>query len=220
MALPGRGTPEAEDLELLRRCQQGDPLALQGLYDRHHKLVYDLAFRMLGSHEDAEELVTEAFLRLWRGCHSFKGRCRVTTWIYQITSNRCLDRLRSRRSRKSLALEDIAAPETLADYQAPERDQPEETFLREEQARHLHSALNRLPEEDRLLVTLYHLQGCSYEEIQEITRIKPTNIKSKLYRARQRLKQHLSALEEEADHGLQPGKDSAGGLLCSATVHP
>lgn len=211
-----RDAPEsAEDLLLLRECQQGSHTALQSLFDKYQQSVYDLAYRMLGTHEDAEEMVTEVFLRVWRGCRSFRGGSRVSTWIYQITSNRCLDRIRARKSRQSLALEDLDAPEALADYQAEPSEQPETAYLRSEAAEQLHLALDRLPDEDRMLVTLYHLQGFSYDEIHDITGIKHSNIKSKLFRARQRLKQYLSAYEE-ATHEMRPDADQAGGLLCAA----
>ncbi len=210
------GAGNAEDLQLLRRCQQGDQAALQVLFDRYQKLVYDVAYRMLGTHDDAEELVTEVFLRVWNGCRSFRGQCRVTTWIYQITSNRCLDWIRSRRKRRSEALEDLVAPESLADYQSGPADQPEQAYLKEEELQQLQEALGKLPAEDRLLVTLYHLQGHSYDEIHEITGIRHVNIKSKLFRARQRLKQHLTSLQEEAEHEVQRDTGQARGLLCSA----
>lgn len=211
-----RDTAEARDRELLQACQEGSQAALRELWDHHHRMIYNLAFRMLGSHEDAEEMVPEVFLKVWRNSHRFGGRSRVTTWIYQMASNLAVDRLRSRRSRSYALLDDLPESQGLAQKPAEPAAQPEEAYLRSEAADQLHVALGRLTPEDRLLVTLYHLQGHSYEEIEEITGLSNANIKSKLFRARQRLKKHLAPLREDPSHDVQTDTDSAGGLLCSA----
>jgi len=204
---------DRQDLELLSRCQAREQSALRELYERHYKRVHNIAYRMLGNEDDAEELVPEVFLKVWQKCPTFQNRCRFTTWLYQITSNLAVDRLRARRTRKSASLEDLPSPEMLPGYRADEHANPEQVYLREEEARELHAAIQRLSDEERLLVTLYHLQGCSYEEIQEITGIKPANIKSKLFRARQRLKRYLTAYRRENSDELQTGSTETGGLL-------
>ncbi|MBW3623086.1 MAG: RNA polymerase sigma factor, partial [Armatimonadetes bacterium] len=209
-----RDAAETRDRELLQACQEGSQAALRELWEHHHRMIYNLAYRMLGSHEDAEELVPEVFLKVWRNCHRFGGRSRVTTWIYQMASNLAVDRLRSRRSRSFTLLEDLPEGQETANLPATSDSQPEETYLRNEAAEQLHVALGRLSPEDRLLVTLYHLQGHTYEEIEGITRLSNANIKSKLFRARQRLKKHLAPLREDPSHDVQTDSDSAGGLLC------
>jgi RNA polymerase sigma-70 factor (ECF subfamily) len=207
---------EQRDRELIESCRNGSQAALRELWERHHRMVYNLAYRMVGSHDDAEELVPEVFLKIWRNCHRFGGRSRVSTWIYQITSNLAVDRLRSRKSRAHTLLEDLpGGGETVAAL-PDDSIQPEEAYLRDEAAQQLHHALGQLGEDDRLLITLYHLQGLSYEEIQEITGISNANIKSKLFRARQRLKKFLAPYQE-GSHEMQSDSNSAGGLFCTAT---
>ncbi|MGQ9696824.1 MAG: RNA polymerase sigma factor [Armatimonadota bacterium] len=207
------GDSEGRDAELLARCRAGEQSALRELYDRHHRRVFNIAYRMLGDPEDAEELVPEVFLKIWRNCRSFKGKCRFTTWLYQITANWAVDRLRAKRIRRSTSLEDMSQPEAAAAFREPEHESPERAYLRTEEVQELHNAIQQLSHEERLLVTLYHLQGFSYQEIQDITGIKTANIKSKLFRARQRLRQRLLAYRQERPNELQTGTGEAGGLL-------
>jgi RNA polymerase sigma-70 factor (ECF subfamily) len=220
MLNPERDRAERRDRELIQACQEGSQDALRELWEAHHRMVYNLAYRMLNSHDDAEELVPEAFLKVWRNCHRFGGRSRVTTWIYQIASNLAVDRLRARKSRAHASLEDLPGEGESA---APVHDHaalPEEAYLRSEESERLHQALSELNEGDRLLITLYHLQGLSYEEIQEITGISNANIKSRLFRARQRLKKLLAPYREESSHDVQTDSDQAGGLLFAAITAP
>jgi len=216
MTLRNRDEAEAKDRELIEACRQGSQAALRELWERHHRMIYNLAYRMLGSHDDAEEMVPELFLKVWRNANRFGGRSRVTTWMYQMASNLAVDRLRSRKSRAFSLLEDVqeGSEETLP--LVDDSSQPEDAYLRSEAAEQLHIALGKLTADDRLLVTLYHLQGHSYEEIEEITGLSNANIKSKLFRARQRLKKHLAPYREEPNHEVQTDTDTTGGLLCSA----
>ncbi len=212
-----RSVTDERDRDLLKACQSGSQAALRELWDLHHRMVYNLAFRMLGNHEDAEELAAEVFLKVWRNCSRFVGRSRVTTWMYQMASNLAVDRLRSRRSRAYTLLEDLPPTQVAALAESDPESHPEESFLRNEAQEQFHVALGKLNADDRLLVTLYHLQGHSYEEIGEITGLSNANIKSKLFRARQRLKKHLAPYREDPTHDdVQTDTDTTGGLLYAA----
>lgn len=203
---------DAEDLRLMARCRAGDAGALRELFDRHQRRVFNVALRIVNNVEDAEEIVTEVFLRVWTRSHSFQGRSRVTTWLHQIAANLSVDRIRAMNSRRSLSLDALAGTDAVASLQSDERSQPEQACIREEESAQLHQAISQLTSEDRMLVTLYHLEGCSYEEIREITGISLTNIKSKLFRARRRLRNMLSASYQEADDELLEDTAAAGRL--------
>ena len=98
-------------------------------------------------------------------------------------------------------------------------ESPEDAVLRREQATVLERALARLSVEDRMLVTLYHLQECSYQEVQQITGINPANIKSKLFRARRRLRAILIEMEKgETQDDVQEGSTSSAGFHQASTV--
>lgn len=189
--------------ELLRRCEENDEAALQELLRRHERPVYGLLYRMLGSHEDAEEALADVFVKVWRAAKSFRGASKFTTWLYRIAGNTAKDALRSRKARPEIAIEDTILTET--DLVGTASADPEEAVVNAEESAAIKKAILRLSEEDRLLVTLYHVQECSLEEIAEITGQSRANLKVRLFRARQRLKMHLSDLERETNNELQTG---------------
>jgi RNA polymerase sigma-70 factor (ECF subfamily) len=214
---PGAASDAASDEILMARCARGDQAAFQALYERHHRMVYNLAFRLLGNHADAEEVLPDVFVKVWQKAGEFRGQSRVSTWLYRVASNMAMDRLRSARVGKEVFYEDLS----LAEKEMPDRgasaETPEESVLRQEDQRALASALGRLGPEDRLLVTLYHLQGCSYAEIEEITGVTPVNIKSKLFRARRRLREILKpTLKGDAPDGVPGDTASVDGLRAAA----
>ncbi|MEN6356697.1 MAG: sigma-70 family RNA polymerase sigma factor [Armatimonadota bacterium] len=178
-------------------CKQQDQDALRLLLRRHERPIYNLLYRMLSSHEDAEEALAEVFVKVWRAAAGFKGDSKFTTWLYKIASNTARDFLRSRQVRREVSVEDVIIDETLVGTQMQSAAaDPEKSAIEAEDKERIVRAMALLSEEDRLLVTLYHLQGCDYDEISRITDISPSNLKVKLFRARQRLKK--LCLSEEA----------------------
>lgn len=205
---------------LMARCGRGDQAAFQTLYERYYRMVYNLAFRMLGNHADAEEVTPEVFIKVWQKAADFRGQSRVSTWMYRVAANMALDRLRSARVTREVFWDDLTPVEKeMPGGEASET--PEQALLRTESQRALAAALARLAAEDRLLVTLYHLQGLTYAEIEEVTGITPANIKSKLFRARRRLRghlqvEHMDILETtpkgDAPDEMRRSTDTADGL--------
>lgn len=171
--------------ELLDQCKRQDQEALRVLLRRHERPVYSLLYRMLSSHEDAEEALADVFVKVWRNAAGFKGDCKFTTWLYKIAANTARDRLRSRMIRHEVAIEDVVLDESAS---ASKTDDPEKQVIDADEVARITAAMKGLSEEDRLLVTLYHFQELEYGEIQEITGIPASNLKVKLFRARERLR--------------------------------
>ena len=217
--------------ELLRRCQEQDQEALQVLFRRHERPVYGLALRMLGNREDAEEALADVFVKVWRSANKFRGDAKFTTWLYRIASNTARDMLRARRGRQDVSIEDMAEwdPEG-AMTSTDQAGDPSESLLRNEDKALLMSAMQRLSEDDRLLITLYHLQESSYEEMSQILNVPAANLKVRLFRARQRLRQRFEALSQESegpgaykegqDHELQTDSAESTGLQPPAVEYP
>lgn len=199
--------------ELLCRCSKNDEAALRELLRRHERPVYSLLYRMLGSHEDSEEALADVFVKVWKSAAGFRGSSKFTTWLYKIAGNTARDVLRSRKARPEVAIEDDILTETdLIDNNVAD---PETSVIVGDEVARIEAAMQRLSEEDRLLVDLYHMQECSIEEIAGITGIKHSSLKVKLFRARQKLRDHLVNLDRETKNelrsdttesiGLQPG---------------
>lgn len=201
------------DERLLERCGTGDQAAFQALYERHHRMIYNLVYRMLGNHADAEEVLPEVFVRVWTKAAEFRAQSRVSTWIYRIAANMAMDRLRSGRHTREVFWEDLPPQERAMPDHTDTVEGPEHAVLRHEDQRLLADAIARLGEEDRLLVTLYHLQDCTYAEMEAVTGITTTNIKSKLFRARRRLRRLMVEMENEnAPDDLRERPSSSTGL--------
>ncbi|MDO8589145.1 MAG: sigma-70 family RNA polymerase sigma factor [Armatimonadota bacterium] len=189
--------------ELLRRCQEQDQEALQVLFRRHERPVYGLLLRMIGSREDAEEALADVFVKVWRSANKFRGESKFTTWLYRISANTARDALRARHGQHDVSLEDMAEWDSEAVTASTDTaGDPSESLLRSENKAVLMAALQRVSDDDRLLITLYHLQELSYDEMSQILNAPAANLKVRLFRARQRLRQQFEALSEES-----PGAD-------------
>lgn len=176
--------------ELIVRAQRGDERAFEELVRAHQRYVFNLAYRVLGDYNEAEDVAQEAFVRAWRGLPGFRGEARFTTWLYRIVSNLCVNRVpRLRR--------DLEQTEPLHETMASPDPTPADLFDGEERRAFLHGQLGRLPEKYRLVLTLRYLHGFSYAEIADVLQLPLGTVKTHLYRGRQTLAARLLAWEEE-----------------------
>ncbi len=156
--------------DLLDLCKRQDQEALRALLKRHERPVYSLLYRMLSSHEDAEEALAEVFVKVWRGAAFFKGDSKFTTWLYRIASNTARDFLRSRKTRHEVSIEDVVVNELEAgDRASGDLRDPAEQIVEAEGRAQILRGMKELSEDDRLLISLYHLQECDYDQISKIT---------------------------------------------------
>jgi RNA polymerase sigma-70 factor (ECF subfamily) len=197
---PARADLPAEQVSILerfflRRLQSGDPRAFRELVRRHQDRVYSLALRMLGDAHEAEDVSQDVFLSAHRNLARFRGDCRLSTWLYRVTRNHCLNRLKYLERREGEGLPrgppegDVVQAE-LALVAPPDR--PDRVLLGAEERVHVHAALHLLSAEHRLLVILRDIEGLSYEEIARIAELPGGTVKSRLHRARAALADALT----------------------------
>lgn len=172
------------DLPLLRRVAAGDQPACAALVDRHLARLVALAWRMLGSRAEAEDVAQEVFLRLWRQAGAWQpGGARFSTWLYRVAVNLCLDRLRRRRE---VELDAAGDP--------PSGDpHPGETLQRAAVAARVAAALAQLPERQRTAIVLCHYQELGNAEAAEVMGIGVEAVESLLSRGRRKLRALLSS---------------------------
>jgi RNA polymerase sigma-70 factor (ECF subfamily) len=178
-----------DEQQLIQQAQAGDTAAFAMLIEMHGQFVYNLALRALNNTQEAEDIAQETFIRAWQGLASFRGEAQLRTWLYRITTNLCYNRL----------------PRLKADFEALD---PTDAVLLPEQTRsvevgmvmaewreQIYMAVDELPETYRLLISLRHTDGYSYEEIAEITQMPLGTVKTGLFRARRQLQEALAAYE-------------------------
>lgn len=183
--------------ELVRRARGGDLPAFNALVLQHQDQAYSLALRFLGARAPAEDATQEAFLRAWKAIGSFRGD-RFRPWLLSIVANACRDELRRRKRRPQQSLD--AARDDEEGSRALEPPDPgagpEASALNADLRAALERALLELPEDWRLIVVLSDVHGLAYDEIAEVTGLALGTVKSRLSRARARLRDILVAAGE------------------------
>ena len=174
------------DIALVERCRNGDWTAFTELVVRYQRPIYNAALWMLRRPEDANDIAQIVFLRVAERLDEYDPRFKFFSWIYRIAVNESLNLLR-RNGRVEALDDDIDLP-------GSEDADPERQASAAEVSRRIRAALMKMPPNDRLVVTLRHFSECSYEEIGQILEIDQKTVKSRLYEARQRLRQLLSDL--------------------------
>ncbi|RLT45421.1 MAG: sigma-70 family RNA polymerase sigma factor [Chloroflexi bacterium] len=166
-------------LELARK---GDQQAFCRLVDAYQRPVMSLTYRMLGDVEEAEDAAQETFLRAWSRLHQYSPEHKFSTWVFSIANHHCIDRLRKRRV-TIVPLDDTPVAFALQG----DEDRPEESLLNEESAQEMQALVQLLAPEYRTPLVLRYWQECSYQEIAAVMELSLPAVKSRLFRARQKL---------------------------------
>jgi RNA polymerase sigma-70 factor (ECF subfamily) len=181
-----------EEKEFVTRIKNGDDLAFEELVRKYQNYIFRLAFSMVKDEEDAKELTQEVFIKVYTSIRGFTGRASLSTWLYRITYNLCLDYLKKNKKKRLLtqSLDDKENVELL--FIRADTHTPEEALEAAEIRADIKEGLKTLPQEQQILVEFKDILGLSYEEILEITGLKAGTLKSRLFRGRMTLKNYLS----------------------------
>lgn len=197
--------PLTEEARLIGRCQAGDTEAFGVLVETYQKGVYNLCYRLTHNPEEARDLAQEAFLRAYRSLDRFDPGRPFGPWIYRIAANLCHDR---RRRERPLVYVDGQVGDGWELELSVDQAGPEELVIEEEEHATISRAIARLPAVYRQVITLYHVNGLSYQEIVEATGWPLSIVKNRLFRARKTLREWLSQ-ESEGKGTEEDGRDRA-----------
>lgn len=178
-----------EEQKTIDRALAGDPSAFETLLRAHEKNMFAICIRIFQNYADAEDCLQEAMLRVYRSLGSFKRESALSTWIYRITTNTCLDELRRRKSRPSTSIENL-----MDNGWAPmdESSGPEEIYMTKELQAAMHRFILELPPDMRIVIVLRDINHFSYDEIASYLSVNVGTVKSRISRARKKLKEIIS----------------------------
>jgi RNA polymerase sigma-70 factor (ECF subfamily) len=181
----------AGEASLVRHARQGDREAFRAIMQRYNQRLFRVARAVSGSDDEAEDVLQESYLRAFAAFGSFRGDSGLATWLTAITLNEARGRLRKRR--KTVELEEMDQPESrIVPFPGfALASDPEKDAARAETRRLLEKAIDGLPENFRLVFIMRDIEGCSVEETAEQLGLKPQTVKTRLFRARQLLRQSL-----------------------------
>ena len=179
--------------DLMARITEGDEYAFELLVGRHQSSILNLIYRFIGDRTQAKDLAQEVFLRVWQAAKSYEPKAKFTTWIYQITTNLCLNELKSARRWKWFRFHrsdednENAFEETFSDGSP----NAEDLLLARERTRQISDALQSLPANQRMALVLKRYDDLSYQEIAEILGCSVSAVESLLVRGKRNLQEKM-----------------------------
>jgi RNA polymerase sigma-70 factor (ECF subfamily) len=185
-----------DDEMLVRRAQNGDRSAFDALVSRYEIKAYQYAFRLTRNSDEASDVVAEAFIRVYNAISSFKGHSSFSTWLYRIMTNCFLDLRKKVKPASSL---EVASQSGTGEVERQIEDPgptPHDATEKTEREERVERAVNRLPEYQRAMIVMYHVDLLTYEEIAEALDLPLGTVKSRLNRARLSLRDFLIRDEE------------------------
>lgn len=194
------------EAELLQAAQAGDRHAFGRLVAIHQRRVYACAVQMLGPGSDAEDAVQESFVRAWRALDRFDGRAQLSTWLYRICVNVCLNHIRKRKRHRATDLDDPQLPEPSADPTQGLTD-PRRALEAQQLSKRLAEALEGLSESLRTTVIMVLVNGMPQKEAATVLGCSEGTIAWRVHEARKRLRE---ALAEHADSSPEVARAATG----------
>ena len=173
---------------LIQQCLSGDQDAFRRLIEPHQDFVFRVAISVLGSREEAEEAAQDAFVRAYGGLRSFSGKVPFQAWMYRIAVRTALN---ARRRRRRRIFERLTPPEWFGGLASSETETPDALFAKRDARIRLREIIDRLPAKLHEVVVLTYLQELACGEIAEILNIPEGTVKSRLYRAREKLQRAI-----------------------------
>ena len=180
------------DILYIEQVLAGKSNAFSYIVDRHKNKAYNLAFRICGNHEDAEEIAQDSFLKAYRSLKGFKLKSSFATWLYRIVYNTAISHVRIKK-KGVFSLEDF--PVDATDFIGSNTS--EEEAENEYRSSLINFVLQKINEEERGLISLYYYEEMSTEEISDVTGISKSNIKVKLFRTRQKMLEIIEKIEKK-----------------------
>ena len=194
-SIPQSLITEMDEAQAIQAAQKGDLAAFNRLVMAYQGMAYNVAYRIVGDADVAADACQDAFLSAFKGIKKFRGGS-FKSWVLRIVTNACYDQLRYKGRRPANSLEEVAENPDYSPKLVNGRERPEEHALRQELSELIQEGINSLPPDQRTVLVLSDVQGFSYQEIAEITEVSLGTVKSRLSRARTKLRDYLMDYQE------------------------
>jgi RNA polymerase sigma factor (sigma-70 family) len=184
-------TLRMDDTELINQILNGNMHAFTFLVNRYQKLVVHITGRLVQRHDELEDVCQEVFLKVYQNLAKYRNECKLSTWIATIAYNTSINYLRKFKKRGEINTDDLAAFEKIADFRSDD-------YEKADLYRYIREQIERLPFQYRTVLTLYHLEEFSYQEIEQITGMPEGTVKNYLFRAKALLKEKLKFVVDDS----------------------
>ncbi|MFP4041905.1 MAG: RNA polymerase sigma factor [Bacteroidales bacterium] len=175
----------------IERILNGDQSSYALLVERYKNMVFTIAIRILKNHELAEEVSQDAFLKAYKSLKQFNKKSKFSTWLYRIVYNQCISELRKQKQ-NTMSIDDESSSKSVLNIE--DTLNKTEGLENEDRKYYIEKALSYLPEDDRMIITLFYQNEMTTEEIANIVNLSVSNVKVKLYRSRNKLYETLNSL--------------------------
>ncbi|MFT9494295.1 RNA polymerase sigma factor [Anaerosolibacter sp.] len=173
------------DEEIVKKIIRGNQEMFPQLIERYKDKIFTLVYRYTNDYGEAQDVAQEIFIKIYKQMHTFRFQSKVSTWIYRVATNSCIDWDRKRKTKQDTIY--LVNEELVIDQERG----PEQLFLLNEQREAVRDIINGLPENYKLLVIMYHFQNMRYKEISEVLDMPMKTIETGLYRARVMIKKQM-----------------------------
>jgi RNA polymerase sigma-70 factor (ECF subfamily) len=184
-----------DEAALIRQAQEGDVTAFNGLVMHYQSLAYNVAYRIMGEPQAAEDATQEAFISAYKALNRFRGGS-FKAWLMRIVTNSCYDELRRRKRRPQSSLDELTDDNESFAFLRSRTEGPEDYRQQVELVQAIERCLQTLPDEQRVTAVLCDVEGYNYNEIADIEGISLGTVKSRISRARARLRDCLQGFRE------------------------
>ncbi len=192
-----------QDQELIEKIQAGDHVAFKKLFDDYKAMVFHICLNMLSNRQEAEDITQDVFFKAYKSIKRFRAESKLSTWLYRITVNHCLNNERRKKQERWISLDFIfqgqgeknRGDQTLSVIASG--NSPDVALEESERKRIVQKAINSLPKKQRIAVILHRYEGLSYKEIAEVMACSVASVESRLHRAKANLAKKLLPILEK-----------------------
>ncbi|MDQ2086680.1 sigma-70 family RNA polymerase sigma factor [Herbivorax sp. ANBcel31] len=182
---------EISDINLIKKCIDGDSHAFSELVTRYKKLIYNIIYNIIYNKDEVNDIAQEVFIKIYKSLNKYDSQYKFSTWSAKIATNYCYDVLKKKK------INSVPIENAYGVYS--QEDTPETSYIKREQRDIINNEIMKLPEKYRVLLMLYHKNGLSYEEMSQILDEPMSIIKNRIYRARVMLKNKLASERKEGN---------------------